>query len=259
VHSSWNELRAELGADRARPAYESARIAFELGAEVRALREERGWSQAELAKRAGITKSALARFEAGGYSIRSDTVSDRIRFDWRREMAGADLLERIRRAAGLSQDELARRAGTSRTAVSAYEHGRKSPSLDTVDRLVTSAGYELDARPHITFVKVPDSRGWDVVVPSQLPQLPPRQALATVELPLTLNWSRPGRVYRLSERGDRARVYEIVLREGNEDDVLRYIDGNLLVDIWDELVLPRIIRAAWSPLIEESLGVQGAA
>lgn len=169
-------------------------------------------------------------------------------------MAGADLLERVRRAAGLSQEELARRAGTSRTAVSAYEHGRKSPSLDTVDRLVASAGYELDARPRIEFVKVPDRRGREIVVPTRLPRLSPQEALATVELPLALNWSQPGRLYRLAERGDRARVYEIVLREGDEDDLLRYLDGILLVDLWDELVLPRFVRAAWSPLIAQSLG-----
>lgn len=172
-------------------------------------------------------------------------------------MTGADLLERIRRAAGLSQDELAHRAGTSRTAVSAYEHGRKSPSLATVDRLVASAGYELDAHPQITFTRAADGRGREIVVPSQLPQLPVQHALATVELPLTVNWSQPGRLYRLSDRGDRARVYELVLREGDDDDVLRYIDGTLLVDIWAELVLPRAVRAAWQPLIDQSLGQAG--
>jgi len=64
--ASWNELRNELGVDRAHHAYESARLAFEFGAEVRALREQRGWSQTELARRAGMTQSAMARFEAGG-------------------------------------------------------------------------------------------------------------------------------------------------------------------------------------------------
>lgn len=43
-----------------------ARHAFQLGAKVRNLREQRGWSQTELAKRAGMTQSAMARFEAGG-------------------------------------------------------------------------------------------------------------------------------------------------------------------------------------------------
>ena len=64
--TSWTELRRELGVDRVHPAYDAARIAFELGAEVRTLREQRGWSQTELASRAGMTQSAMARFEAGG-------------------------------------------------------------------------------------------------------------------------------------------------------------------------------------------------
>ncbi|HEY4024489.1 MAG TPA: helix-turn-helix transcriptional regulator [Pseudonocardiaceae bacterium] len=50
----------------ARPAYDNARRAFELGARVRALREQRGWSQAQLAKRVAMTTSDMARFEAGG-------------------------------------------------------------------------------------------------------------------------------------------------------------------------------------------------
>ncbi|MDT5182078.1 MAG: ATP-binding cassette, subfamily bacterial [Mycobacterium sp.] len=69
---------------------------------------------------------------------------------------------------------------------------------------------------------------------------------ATVELPLNLNWSQPGREFRLSDRGDRARVYELVLCEGGDADVLRYIDGALLVDLWEELVLPRAVRAGRS-------------
>lgn len=64
---SWSELRdrrmAEPGAEE---AYEAARLAFELGAAVRELRLARGWSQAELASAAGMTQSAVARFEAGG-------------------------------------------------------------------------------------------------------------------------------------------------------------------------------------------------
>jgi transcriptional regulator with XRE-family HTH domain len=168
---------------------------------------------------------------------------------------GAELLSWVRRAAGLSQDELAGRAGTSRTAVSAYEHGRKSPSLDTADRLLGAAGYELDARPRIEFADVAAGRGRVVRVPSRLPRLPIEQALAAVGLPLTVNWSQPGRVFRLSDRGDRARVYELVLREGGDVDVLAYIDGALLVDLWDELVLPRAVRAGWAPLIDQVRGV----
>lgn len=64
---SWSGLRdrrmAESGAEG---AYESTRLAFELGAAVRELRTARGWSQAELAAAASMTQSAVARFEAGG-------------------------------------------------------------------------------------------------------------------------------------------------------------------------------------------------
>ncbi len=43
----------------------AARLAFELGRRVRELRIEQGLSQSELARRAGMTQPAVARFEAG--------------------------------------------------------------------------------------------------------------------------------------------------------------------------------------------------
>jgi ribosome-binding protein aMBF1 (putative translation factor) len=64
---SWSALRGRRMAEPdAEVAYESARLAFELGAAVRELRMAQGWSQAELASAAGMTQSAVARFEAGG-------------------------------------------------------------------------------------------------------------------------------------------------------------------------------------------------
>ena len=63
----WTELRERrMTEPRADDAYEAARLAFDLGAEVRLLRESKGWSQAELARASGMTQSAVARFEAGG-------------------------------------------------------------------------------------------------------------------------------------------------------------------------------------------------
>jgi uncharacterized protein len=49
----------------------------------------------------------------------------------------------LRARAGLTQQALALRAGMAQSAVSAYESGRKVPSLATLDRLVTAAGDEL--------------------------------------------------------------------------------------------------------------------
>jgi len=64
---SWDGMRERrLAEPGAAEAYESARLAFELGAAVRELRVARKWSQVELAAAAGMTQSAVARFEAGG-------------------------------------------------------------------------------------------------------------------------------------------------------------------------------------------------
>ncbi|BCJ29983.1 hypothetical protein [Actinocatenispora sera] len=101
----------------------------------------------------------------------------------------------------------------------------------------------------IEFREVATYRGLPVQVPNVLPRLPAERALATVVLPLSLNWSDTGRSFNLGRRRDRAWVYEIVLREGTPEDVLTYVDGVLLVDLWDELVLPTAIREAWNPLV----------
>lgn len=165
----------------------------------------------------------------------------------------AALLERARHDAGLTQDEVARRAHTSRPTLSAYEHGRKSPTLDTAQRLLAATGHELDAAPLIEFTEHLTARGRRVAVPNRLPRLPIKQAVAAITLPLHLNWSEPGRVSNLADRRQRARVYEVVLREGLPADIRAFIDGALLVDLWDDLVLPRDVRDAWAPVVDAAL------
>jgi transcriptional regulator with XRE-family HTH domain len=165
------------------------------------------------------------------------------------DMAVANIIEQARADAGLSQTALAVISGTSRPTLSAYEHGRKSPTLATATRIVAAAGFDLTITPQIEFRQVDVDRGRPIQVPTGLPRLPLHRALATVELPLHLNWSDRGRRYHLRDRRQRARVYEIVLREGGPDDILAYVDGALLVDIWDELVLPQAIRTAWHAVV----------
>lgn len=58
-------------------------------------------------------------------------------------VAAAALLSRARAAAGLTQRELARRAGTSQSVIARIERGQASPSLDTLTRLLAAAGFEL--------------------------------------------------------------------------------------------------------------------
>lgn len=56
----------------------------------------------------------------------------------------AALVHSARRRAGLSQETLARRAGTRQSAVSAYESGRRAPSIATLERLLAAAGFAIE-------------------------------------------------------------------------------------------------------------------
>ena len=55
-------------------------------------------------------------------------------------MNAATLVRRARVEAGLTQRELAKRAGTSQPAVAAVEAGRKQPTVATLSRWLEAAG-----------------------------------------------------------------------------------------------------------------------
>jgi transcriptional regulator with XRE-family HTH domain len=166
-------------------------------------------------------------------------------------MQPGSLLAEARHRAQLSQDQLVQRAGTSRPILSSYEQGDRSPTLSTAVRILAAADHELAAVPVVRFDERTTRRGRTITVPTHLPRLSPARALATVQLPLHLHWSTPPRSFDLRDRDDRARVYEIVLREGGPSDILKYVDGLLLAELWHDLVLPRDVRAAWAPLMDQ--------
>jgi hypothetical protein len=59
-------------------------------------------------------------------------------------MDAATAVRRERSRSGLTQAELARRAGTSQAAVARYEGGAVSPSVATLERLLHAAGSRLE-------------------------------------------------------------------------------------------------------------------
>ena len=59
-------------------------------------------------------------------------------------MKAASLLREARTAAGLSQSELAQKAGVTQSVISVYESGLRQPSVPTLTALIAATGYELD-------------------------------------------------------------------------------------------------------------------
>jgi transcriptional regulator with XRE-family HTH domain len=61
------------------------------------------------------------------------------------------LIHDARRSAGITQLELATRAGTAQPAVAAYESGARTPNLGTLERLLNACEYDVEllARPRV--------------------------------------------------------------------------------------------------------------
>src|ERR1700759_3856870 len=59
--------------------------------------------------------------------------------------SSARLIARIVEGSGLSQAELARRAGVPRSVVNAYLRGRREPGADALIRLAAAGGVDLEA------------------------------------------------------------------------------------------------------------------
>lgn len=67
-------------------------------------------------------------------------------------------LRTARYVAGLTQAEMASRAGTSQATLSAYETGRKTPSLATLSRLLSVTGSRLTVEPVPWAVRTPTAK-----------------------------------------------------------------------------------------------------
>lgn len=57
--------------------------------------------------------------------------------------SASKVLRLARRAAGLSQTQLAQLAGTSQSAIAAYEAGAREPTLPVLDRMISASGHRL--------------------------------------------------------------------------------------------------------------------
>jgi transcriptional regulator with XRE-family HTH domain len=99
-------------------------------------------------------------------------------------MDAATLIRRVRTEQQLTLRDLAGRAGTSHSALAAYEAGRKVPSVATLDRIVRAAGFELEARCSPTVGGAdPAARGRELIEVLELAAMFPARVEPTLAFP----------------------------------------------------------------------------
>lgn len=158
------------------------------------------------------------------------------------------LLERARRARGLTQARLAAMSGTSQATLSSYERGLKSPSLKVASRILAALDQELTLRARVDWVEHHPAGIVAFWAPSMLWAVEPPMCFATIAMPDLIHHTHT-MAWSMRDRQDRRGAYEQLLRRGTPQQMIRWIDGGLLVDVWGELDLPQPVREAWEPAI----------
>jgi transcriptional regulator with XRE-family HTH domain len=165
-------------------------------------------------------------------------------------MKFARALLEVRTAADLTQAELSVRSGIARPNIAAFEAGRREPRWETAIRTIEASGATIEVVEPITWTWTTGGRPY--AVPSRLWRLSLREAFRVLTPGLHLWWSGSATQFDLANRSERARAYELVLREGSPDDIRSTVDGALLIDLWPELVVPAELRRAWQPAIDRT-------
>jgi transcriptional regulator with XRE-family HTH domain len=159
-------------------------------------------------------------------------------------MDRAYLLEVARRERGLTQAQLAKRSGTSQAALSAYERGLKSPSLKVASRILEAAGFDLNLRVHVDWQQHHPKGILPFWAPNILWSVETPLCFATLEMLDEID-DEGVREWDMRDREQRKGAYEQLIRRGLPEQMVRWMDGALLVDVWDELDLPDPVREVW--------------
>lgn len=125
---------------------------------LKPFRQARGFSQQKLAQKLGVSRSTVAMWESGAsepnmkmiqriFEVLSIPISSlfAVRAVKLSEMAEnspksfvGERIKAARLAAGISQNQLAKRAGVSQAGLSAIESTTKSPNVDTLERIANA-------------------------------------------------------------------------------------------------------------------------
>lgn len=109
-------------------------------------------------------------------------------------------------------------------------------------------GYELTLHSRIDFEEHHPEGVAPFWAPNLLWRVPTPDCFDTLRIPDLLQHTSQ-QDWNLKDRTDRRRAYEILIREGLPQQMIRWLDGALLIDLWAELDLPDEIRRAWLPAI----------
>lgn len=157
------------------------------------------------------------------------------------------LLRSARVARRMTQETLARRAGTSQSTLSAYERGIKTPSLAVAERILYALGYRLDVRDVVTFHSVViNDDGWTIHVPDRLWRVDPPHCFAKVFLGET--------AFDLTNSRERIEAYVLLLEHCDQEKIFKHVDAALLVAAWPAISrrLRAPVREEWEPLVRDA-------
>ncbi len=72
-----------------------------------------------------------------------------------------------------------------------------------------------------------------------------------VRLPHWVLWTPGGQDVDLDTPGGVGLAYRAVLAEGSVDDIVRVVNRDRLIQVWDTLLLPRRVRSLWEARFAE--------
>ena len=96
-------------------------------------------------------------------------------------------------------------------------------------------------------------------MPERLWSVPMPDCFSKVQVLGVLFESRRPRVWDLSVEAERIDYYEWVIVRGLAELMLDSVDGLLLMQVWERLNLPEVVREAWQPVIDAATASQDMA
>ena len=111
--------------------------------------------------------------------------------------------------------------------------------------------WELTLRSRVVFTELHPEGIVAFWAPDRLWRVPTPDCFATLHVPDLLGRTEQDE-WNLADPTDRRRAYEILIRRGMPQMMIRWLDGGFLVDLWDQLDLPDPVRAAWEPAVRDA-------